>query len=165
MALMVIRRGGRTSSVVLLERDAGLRLRRVRLRDRVRARLRAGTLDRELAEGACPEASVDLALHAAHLCEATQRRVLAGTLSRIASATDSPAASAAPISTWAVQRARPELSAVLDRLGSSGPLGVGGVARLRCLLTDGGGPLYRPSAPGQLSRELAAALAALEPSA
>ncbi len=152
--------------MVLLERDALLQLRRVRLRDRLRARLRTRALDRELADGASPESSMDLALHAAHLCEAAQRRVLAGTLSRIAAAADAGApAAAAPVCRSAVLRARPELTAVVDRLAAAGPVGVGGVARLRCLLADGSGPFYRASTPGRLRRELAAALTALEASA
>ncbi len=162
---MVTRSVSRTA-VVLLERDALLRLQRVRLHDRLRARLRAGSLDRELAGGASPESSIDLALHAAHLCGSSQRRVLACTLSRIAVAADTRGPlPAAPVCRSAVERARPELAAVVDRLAATGPVGVGGLARLRCLLADGSGPLYRASAPGRLRCELASALAALEPSA
>ncbi len=61
-----------------------------------------------------------------------------------------------------MQRARDELSAVVGRLGATGPVGVQGVARIRELLADGTGPLYQPAHPEQLRHELVAALDALD---
>ena len=48
--------------IVVVEHGAGLGLRRVRLRDRLLTRLRASSLDAELAAGASPESSITLAL-------------------------------------------------------------------------------------------------------
>jgi len=151
--------------IVVLEEDARLGLRRVRVRDRVLARLRASTLDRELAAGASPESNVVLALHAAHLCAPSERRLLAHSLKRLAAVSEVPARSRlkAPVCRTAVRRARGELDAVVDRLEASGPVDVRGVARIRSLLADGSGPLYRESAAGRLRPELRGALADMEP--
>ena len=62
----------------------------------------------------------------------------------------------------AVHRARAELQAVVACLTAAGPVDVRGVARVRRLLADGTGPLYRESAPDQLRNELRAALAAMD---
>ncbi len=150
--------------IVVVEHGPDLRLRRVRLRDRVAARLRVSVLDRQLAEGLAPESSVALAIHAGHLCGPAQRRLLACSLRRVGA---SPSAAEAqrrrtPVSRTAVAGACRELAAVVDRL-AAGPVDVRGVARIRNLLADGAGPLYRESPPGRLRDELRAALAALEP--
>ena len=63
----------------------------------------------------------------------------------------------------AVRRAGTELQAVIDRLVAAGPVSVRGVARVRCLLADGTGPIYRESAPDRLRDELRAALAVMDP--
>jgi hypothetical protein len=151
--------------IVLVELDEGLLLQRVRLRDRLAARLRASSLDSELAAGTSPESSVRLALHAEHLHAGSQRRALARSLRRVGAASE-PATSPrarVPLDRVAVQRARPEIDAVADRLTSSEPVDARGVAWLRALLADGTGPLYRERVPGRLRRELAAALASLDP--
>ena len=150
--------------IVVLEHDAGLGLRRVRLRDRLLARIRAGALDSELAAGASPESSVALALHAVHLNGPSQRRLLAGSLRRVAASAQAPTRSRlkAPVCGLAVRQAFPELQAVIDRLVAAEPVSVRGVARVRCLLADGTGPIYRKSAPDRLRNELRAALAVMD---
>ncbi len=151
--------------IVVLEEDAGLGLRRVRMRDRLLARLRASALDHELAGGASPESSIALALHAALLCGPSQRRILARSLTRIAAAADTSRRSRLkmPVCRSAVRGARTELDAVVDRLVASGPVDVRGVARIRSLLADGTGPLYRQSAGGRLRADFRAALAEMDP--
>jgi hypothetical protein len=151
--------------IVVLEHDAGLGLRRVRMQDRLLARIRAAALDAELAAGASPESSVVLALHAVHLCGRSQRRLLAGSLRRIAASADAPTRSRlqAPVCGPAVRRAGIELQAVIDRLVAAGPVSVRGVARVRCLLADGTGPIYQTSVPDRLRNELRAALAVMDP--
>ena len=57
--------------------------RRVRLRDRVQARLRANRLDRALAEGVPPERSVALALRARRLVEPAVATTLARAIQRV----------------------------------------------------------------------------------
>ena len=151
--------------IVVLEHDATLGLRRVRLRDRLLARMRAAALDAELAGGTSPESSVVLALHAVHLSRPSQRRLLAGSLRRVVASADAPARSRlkAPVCGPAVRRAGTELQALIDRLVGAGPVSVRGVAQVRCLLADGTGPIYRKSAPDRLRNELRGALAVLDP--
>ena len=150
--------------IVVLHEGSALGLRRVRWWDRLMARLRASALDQELAAGASPEATVALAVHAGRLCEPAQRRLLARSLTQIVAASDLPVRSRlkAPVCRPAVQRARPELAALAGRLGASGPVDVHGVARVRTLLADGTGPLYRPAPPERLRREVVEVLAALD---
>lgn len=150
--------------IVVLDEATGLGLRRVRWRDRLLVRVRSSALDRQLAAGAAPEASVPLALHASRLCEPAERRVLARSLTRIVEAADEPMGHRlkAPVSRPAVQRARAELAAVAGRLVASGPVDVHGVARVRALVADGTGPLYQSAPPEHLRHELAEVLAALD---
>jgi hypothetical protein len=61
-----------------------------------------------------------------------------------------------------VQRARNELAEVAGRLAASGPVDVHGVARVRTLVADGTGPLYRSAPPECLRHELTEVLAALD---
>lgn len=148
---------------VLLEQECGLSVRHVRVRDRLKARVRTGALDRQLAQGAAPETSVALALHASRVYESSQRRVLARSLTRMAGSPDSHSARLrVPVDREAVRRAHGELEAVADRLNGDGPVSVQGVARVRLLLADGTGPFYRAARPEQLRRELQSALAALD---
>jgi hypothetical protein len=149
---------------VLLDRgNQGLGMQPVRLRDRLRARLRAVALDRELADGAAPEASVALALHAARVYGPSQRQLLADSLTRLSNVSDSTSARLrVPVDREAVRRARMELEAVADRLTADAPVSVRGVARVRLLIADGTGPLYRGARPEQLRRELRSTLAALD---
>ena len=79
---------------VLIDDDrAGLALRRLRPWHRLLARCQAGRLDRELAEGASPEASAALAARAMRLTSLDFRRDLAASLRRIVVATGEPAQS------------------------------------------------------------------------
>ena len=154
-----------TAMILVLDHDAGLRLRRVRVRDRLQTRVRAAKLDAELAAGASPESSVLLALHAGLLCRPSRQRLLAHSLKRIAAAGETPwgARSMAPVCVRAVRNARIELEGVIERLTDAGPVDVQGVAKVRRLVADGTGPVYRESVPYQLRNELRAALAAMEP--
>jgi hypothetical protein len=151
--------------IVLLEQGGGLRVRRVRAWDRLKAQLRAAALDRALAAGASPESSVALAVHAQHLHTGAQRSLLARSLRRVGVSSDAPSAQHphAPFDRDAVRRARGQLEALAARLASPEPLDVQGVARVRTLLADGTGPLYRGHEPGRLRRELDATLASLDP--
>jgi hypothetical protein len=153
-----------TPTIVVLEQGAGLGLRRVRVRDRLVVRIRRPALDRELAAGASPESSVALAVHARYLCRPEQRRLLARSLTEIGAASEAHAAKRlrAPLALHAVARARAELAAVVDRLAAAGPVDVRGVARIRNLLADGTGPLYRERRPGHLREELLVARRAME---
>lgn len=160
MSLMV-------THVMVMAEGQGLQIRRVRPWDRLRARMRASALDRQLAAGASPESSTVLAVHAGHLCRPAERRVLAHTLSRLTAAADAPGAKRAvgartPVCTSAIHDSEAELAAVVDRLEAPDPISVQAVARLRTLVSDGGGPLYRRATSGRLRRELRATLEAMD---
>jgi hypothetical protein len=154
---------------VLIEDDrAGLALLRLRPWHQVLARCQAGRLDRELAAGANPEASVALAARAMRLTSLNYRRDLAASLRRIVVATGEPAAVrsvqvAAPKSPGAarpprvpLRQARISQSARLlaelaSRLAAPGPVPVRGVAIVTRLLSEGTGPLYRGASCDDLS--------------
>jgi hypothetical protein len=77
---------------VLLDDDQDrLTLRRLRPWHKMLARSRAARLDRELANGASPEASADLAARAMRLTSMEFRRGLAASLQRILVAAGEPA--------------------------------------------------------------------------
>ncbi len=157
-----LNRTQRASAVVLIEEQCSLGLRRVRLRDRVRARLRTTSLDEQLAAGASPESDVFLAVHAARVYRQDQRRRLAADLRAVASAAQGSRRTKAPIDRQSIRLALVELETVATRLETDGPIDISGIARVRALLSNGGSPLYRRSHPARLQRELTAALDAFE---
>lgn len=139
--------------------------RRATARDRIAVRLRASRLDRELARGEPPEATVRLALRAQHLVRPEIRRQLAGSLRRLLGAAQSPgpAALPVPVPRDLVRAASVELRELIDRLVSPAPVPARGVAMVSVLLHDGGGPLYRRSRGDDLPARVREATAALDP--
>src|ERR1700722_12052408 len=152
----------RAPAVVLLEEDSALGLKRVHLRDRIRARLRTMRLDQELAAGSSPESNMLLALHAARLSQPSQRQRLAGNVRAVAAAAQRSRRTKAPIDREGIRLALGELEAVAARLDTYGPVDVRGIARVRTLLADGASPLHHRSQAGLLRRELVATLRALD---
>jgi hypothetical protein len=150
--------------MVLVEHDHDLGLQQVRWRDLVVERLRTGALDQELAAGESPESSVSLALHAARLYRPRHRSRLAHAVREVAGINGRRTRSKIPISRQAVGEARRELEAVASRLASQEPIDVCGVAKVRSLLSDGAGPLYRPSRSHALRDELLSVLRAFDSS-
>jgi hypothetical protein len=148
--------------MVLVERNDDLELQPVHIRHRVAARLHAWDLDRALAEGASPDSSVSLALHAARLYRPSHRSGLAHTVRGLATIAARPRRLKAPVSSRAVVEAAHELEAVAARLAAPGPVEVQGVAKVRSLLADGAGPLYRPSRAPALRNELLSVLRAFD---
>jgi hypothetical protein len=148
---------------VLLDDELGrLTVRRLRPWHRWLARSLAARLDRQLADGARPEASAILAARAMFLTSVEFRRDLAASLRRILAAAASPPASPAtrprlaggPSATFArepflplrrdrIARSAPELAGLAGFLAQQGPVPAQGVAMVSQLLSDGGGPLYR----------------------
>jgi hypothetical protein len=119
---------------------------------RLKARLTADRLDRELASGAPPESSVVLAVHAQRIVDPAACSTLASSVRKLVERTERkrPALSAqVPISTPTVSAAA-DLRAVADRLDESGPVRARGVAEVRALLRDGAGPLYQSGCIGIL---------------
>ncbi len=151
--------------MLLVEHEDDIGLQQVRVRDRILERVRADALDRELAAGESPESSVSLALHAARLYRPGHRCRLARAVRELARVTARPTRLRALVSRGAVGEAAGELEAVALRLASPGPVDVRGVAKVRSLLADGTGPLYRPSGSHALRDELLSVLRALDPPA
>jgi hypothetical protein len=170
---------------VLLDDDRGrLTLKRLWPWHQMLARGLAARLDRELAEGASPEASASLAARAAELTSTRFRNDLAASLRRIllaasarAVAAPAPARSVAvpasrlslgvarsprvPLSTTRIGQSASLLAELASRLLEPGPVPVRGVAMVTQLLADGAGPLYRQAADADLDALVASAAAAL----
>lgn len=155
------------STVLLAGGCDGLVLaRRPRLRDRVVAHLRRRRLDRALAAGTPPEASVALALRAQRLTEPDQRSSMAGALRRIISEAQEgprPALGRIVPSRARVKAAREELTRLAETLEDPGPVAAGGAAQAWILLTDGTGPLYNVESRTSLCAHAARALRELRP--
>ena len=156
-------------SVVLPVRDRGgtsyVTPQRIRVRDRVAARVRASRLDAALARGVAPESSAALELRAQALIGPVARK-LGIPLSQILLSAQfecGTPATAIPISAALLREAQPELNQLVRRLLGGGPVDARGVATVAALLWNGGGPLYgSPHEAAQLRAALSAALDALE---
>lgn len=158
---------------VLLDDDLGrLTLRRLRPWHRLLARSRAARLDRELADGASPEASASLAARAMRLTSTKFRRDLAMSLQRILAAAGEPsgvlqsyAVAAAPprvpVRRERISQSAPRLAALASRLVEPGPVPARGVAMVSQLLADGTGPLYHVASGEDLGAIIARAAHAL----
>ena len=138
-------------------------LQRVTLGARVRARLRVAALDRALAGGAAAESDVALSLHARRLISPTIRRQLARTLRGVVESARQPSWPPARWPGAEVARAGSELLVLAERLERPEAVDARGVARVRVLLGDGGGPLHVHRGAHGLVEAAREAVAALEP--
>jgi alpha-beta hydrolase superfamily lysophospholipase len=130
---------------------------------RVKARLRAYQLDRQLAVGVPARAGSALAVHQARLVTVAEREAIALTLRQAlqdANAGAAPLSSRIPLHPTNVVAAQDVIDAITLRLSSPRPVSARGMARLRVVLSDGAGPMYRLGR-GDLSGRLGAALAEL----
>ena len=158
---------------VLLGDDQGrLTFRRLRPWHRMLARSRAVRLDRELADGASPEASAALAARAMRLTSMEFRRGLAASLQRMLAAAGEPAAGRSllaaadrpprvPFRLARIRQSAPRLAALAGRLVEPGPVPARGVAVLSQLVADGAGPLYREASRDDLGAIIERAAQAL----
>jgi hypothetical protein len=126
---------------------------------RIRARMYAARLDRQIEAGACG-ATPALAAHIERITSRTERDKLAAALRVTRAAPSGGLVFHVPVHAAAVRAAAGSIDEVIDRLRGRSPVGARGMARLRILLADGGGPLYRPG-PGTLTAALRGVLAAL----
>jgi hypothetical protein len=136
-----------------------------RLLTRVRARLEHSRLDAALAQRADPCKSHVLAHRAAQLTSGRSRKRMAAWIEDIlatAGRPPRPFSAALEPDRDEVAAAEVLLTQVRDYLGSNAPVYATGVALLKDLLGDGGGPVYLPSWPGELSHRLELIIAALE---
>jgi hypothetical protein len=138
--------------------------RRVRLRDRIEARVRTHHLDRRLADGVPPERSAALSLRAHRLADPAYARFLARRLHEIvreAVVRRVPRAQIA-VRLPAVAALSAELDELARRLVAPRPPAVRGVAQVSVLLGEGSGPLYSSLADEDLGAAVRRARAALE---
>jgi hypothetical protein len=139
---------------------------RARAWDRLLMRLRGFRLDQDLARGASPEASVELALRAQLLVRPRHRRELARSMSRLLStAQGAPHGGRLPVPVCRdqVRECGDELGELIGRLRARGPVPACGVAKVGLLLADASGPLYRCSARDDLRAMVREAADALIP--
>ena len=130
---------------------------------RVTARLRAYQLDRQLAVGVPAPAGSALAVHQARLTSVAEREAIARTLRlavRDALTGATLRSSRIPVDPSNIAAAEDLIDAITLRLHSLRPVSARGMARLRVVMSDGSGPLYRYGR-GDLSGRLGAALAEL----
>jgi hypothetical protein len=123
-------------------------------------------LDAELAGGAPPEARAALALRAQVLGEPRTRQALAQSLRHILdNARQGSPPRRGQIATLRadVLAATDELERLIERLLEPGILAARGLAQVRVILSDGGGPLYFRSASQDLKAAAVRALTHLEP--
>lgn len=137
--------------------------RRPSLAARVTARLRAYHLDRQLAVGVPAPAGSALAVHQARLTSVAEREAIARALRRAVHDADTgvaPLSSRIPLHPINIAAAEDLIDTIALRLHSPRPVSARGMARLRLVLSDGCGPMYR-FGDGDLRGRLGAALAAL----
>lgn len=130
---------------------------------RLQARLLAGRLDRDVEAGLLPEAGSALALHMARLTSVEEREGLAHSLRHALSEPCRRGRGVpmrVPVHPDRVAACYGVVDDITLLLHSPRPVRARGIARLRMLLADGRGPLYRPGS-GSLAAELRGVLAAL----
>jgi len=134
---------------------------------RIRVAVKRDELTRELAEGADPDASPELALRAAQLSSARSRKQLARTLLRTLADAHRPPMTRSRvviIRRDAVLEAEGELSAMRERLAGSEPVRAEGMAIAEQIITRAeSSPLYNRAERGALGRLLVAATEAMGP--
>ncbi|AFM17569.1 hypothetical protein Mycch_2808 [Mycolicibacterium chubuense NBB4] len=130
---------------------------------RLLARLRAAQYDRLVAVGVEPEAGSALAAHYLRLTSAAERDAVAGAFRRVlhdVRDAGAPVSFRAPLHASNVAAAEDVIERLTVRLHAPRPVCARGMARLRLVLADGAGPLYRVGR-GDLRGRLGAALAEL----
>lgn len=130
----------RSSGIVLLAdsdpRSNGVVIWRVRIRDRLAARLLADRLDRELAAGVPADSSTRLTLRAHRLLRPVIRRRLCEALRRIVDHADRRPLTPPVLPRDQIVAAGPALTQLAARLADRGPIDVRGVAIAWLLVTD-----------------------------
>lgn len=130
---------------------------------RLRARLFADGYDRQIEAGVSPVAGTPLAAHWERVTSARERRDLAFGLCKLVRDARSVRGALNPrasVQVAAVRQASTVIDDVLARLTGPAPVRARGMARLRILLSDGRGPVYR-AGQGTVSAAMRGALAAL----
>ena len=138
------------------------------LLERVESHLLGDRLDRSLADGVSPECDVLLALRAQRIACVASRRELARSLQRLIDASQQSSHTLSPAASMAVlcrvSAARSEFESLVEHLLAPVPVSAHGVALVRLLLREGGGPLYRYESRVDLAAMVRSCIAALDPS-
>jgi hypothetical protein len=131
---------------------------------RIRTRFGRAELDRELANGANPAGSDELAFRAYQLRSPAERTRIANALVEGLGVArrGTPMAVRVRPQRDAVRAAADEIQWLVLRLRDEHPVGLSGVAKAARLVDDRSGPLYRHDA-GDLDQAIASTRAALEP--
>jgi hypothetical protein len=139
-------------------------LERPSLRLRLRVCTQSTALDNELARGASPMRSRELALRARQLVEPKRRERLASALESLCEHAQraSSTTSIVPLPRREITEAGGSLLALALRLRDPRPIYAAGAAMISVLLRDGTGPAYTAGAGPELRRGLRAAAAALD---
>jgi hypothetical protein len=134
------------------------------LRLRLRVSTQSTALDNELARGASPMRSRELALRARQLVEPKRRERLASTLESLCEHAQRASSTTiiVPLPRREITEAGAWLLALAQRLRDPRPIYAGGAAIISVLLRDGSGPAYTAGAGPELRRGLRAAAAALD---
>jgi hypothetical protein len=130
---------------------------------RMSARVFAGRYDGDVEAGVIPVGGTPLAVHWTRLTSARERQDLAFALCAALRDAESPRghrSRRAPVNGPAVRQTTSVIDEVLERLAGSTPVRARGMARLRLLLADGRGPVYREGR-GTLTAAMRGVLAAL----
>ncbi len=129
---------------------------------RVIARWRARQLDLDVDHGTAVAPSSALAVHLERLGSTREREQLADSLELMLSRARRPhfVLSPVPLQRDSIHAARPLIDAIQAALRSESPVRARGMARLRLLMSDGAGPLYR-AGRGSLVAALRGVLATL----
>jgi hypothetical protein len=148
----------RTADVVIPRRlPRSTRRHKPHWRTRIVARARATRIDGELARGTPSWSTVSHATRALQLTGDRSRGVLARSLEILVEQSERPArpfSAAIPVCREQVRAALAEIMAISALLRSGQPVDARGIAMLRAVLTDGGGPCYVRSHPAALTMRL-----------
>ncbi|MCX2929640.1 hypothetical protein ORI20_05100 [Mycobacterium sp. CVI_P3] len=129
---------------------------------RIRARLFAGRLDRDVDAGLLPLPGSPLAVHVARLTSVEEREALARSLRQALTESHERRSypPRIPVHPERLATCRGVIDEITLLLHSPRPVHARGMARLRLLLSDGTGPLYLRGR-GSLAAQLRGVLAAL----
>ena len=130
---------------------------------RLKARLFAGRLDRDVDDGIAPLPGSPLAVHMARLISVDEREALARSLRHALAEVDEErrgVCARIPVDPERLASCRDVIDDITLRLHAPRPVRARGMARLRMLLSDGSGPLYG-TGRGSLAAALRGVLAAL----
>ena len=134
---------------------------------RLRVAVKRDALNRELANGAAPARSPELALRASQLVSDHERRKVANGWRRALRDAHRPAttrSTASIVHRRAVIEAEDAIDGLIARLTDADPIAADGMALVERLMTDGvSSPLYNTAEPGTLRRQVMVATEALDP--